>query len=128
MLQNSPYHKYQQTQAATASKPKLLIMLYDGAIRFVKAGIEGILSGDHEKANNNLCKAQAIINELVSSLNFEYPLSKDLVKIYDYFLDCLIKANINKNVVNAQEVLGHLIELREAWVEASKISSSAVGS
>lgn len=38
----SPYQKYQQAQAQTASKPKLLIMLYDGAIRFVKAGIEGI--------------------------------------------------------------------------------------
>lgn len=51
---NSPYQKYQKTQAQTASKPKLLIMLYDGAIRFVQAGIEGIEEKNYELVNKNL--------------------------------------------------------------------------
>lgn len=119
----SPYQKYQQAQAQTASKPKLLIMLYDGAIRFVQAGIEGIEERNYEKANTNLCKAQAIVHELISSLNFDYPISNDLLAIYEYMLRCLIESNIHKNATKAKEVAEHLKELRETWIEASKISS-----
>ncbi|KAF6634854.1 flagellar export chaperone FliS [Paenibacillus sp. EKM208P] len=118
---NTPYQKYRQTQAQTASKPKLLIMLYDGAIRFIRAGIEGIESSDNEKANNNLCKAQAIVHELISALNFDYSLSHDLLRMYEYMLHELIEANVHKIVAPAQEVLEHLIDLREAWLEAMKI-------
>ncbi|MEK4055119.1 flagellar export chaperone FliS [Paenibacillus sp. FSL F4-0087] len=116
----SPYQKYQQTQAQTASKPKLLIMLYDGAIRFVNIGIEGVDEQNIEKANNNFCKAQAIINELIASLNFNYSISTDLLSIYEYMLNRLVEANIKKNKDIAMEVLEHLSELREAWVEVAK--------
>ncbi|MOA26188.1 Flagellar protein FliS [compost metagenome] len=117
---SSPYQKYQQAQAQTASKPKLLIMLYDGAIRFVQAGIEGITEKNYEKANTNLGKAQAIIHELVSSLNFEYPIANDLARIYGYMLHQLIDSNMKKAAAPAEEVLEHLNELREAWIEATK--------
>lgn len=124
---NSQYQKYQQTQAQTASKPKLLIMLYDGAIKFVNAGIEGITNKDYSKANSNLCKAQAIIHELISSLNFDYPQAHELVRIYEYMLEKLIDANIKKNAAPAQEILGYLNELREAWVEAAKAIGGGAG-
>lgn len=123
-LISTPYQKYQQTQAQTASKSKLLIMLYDGAIRFTKAGIESIESRDVEKANNNLCKAQAIVNELISSLDFNYAISSDLVRIYEYLLHLLMQANIKKNVAPASEVVDHLSDLREAWIEASKLAGN----
>ncbi|MBQ4900016.1 flagellar export chaperone FliS [Paenibacillus sp. Marseille-P2973] len=118
----SPYQKYQQAQAQTASKPKLLIMLYEGAIRFTKAGIEGIESRHYDVANNNLCKAQAIIHELISSLNFDYEISGELLRLYEYFLHCLMQSNIQKNASLAKEVLGYLIEMRETWIEASRIA------
>jgi len=121
----SPHQKYQQAQAQTASKPKLLIMLYDGAIRFVKAGIDGITTKNVEVANNNLCKAQAIVHELVSSLNFDYPISNELVRVYEYMLNRLIEANVKKSVEPAEEVLEYLNDLREAWLEASKSSGMA---
>ncbi|MCQ4088816.1 flagellar export chaperone FliS [Saccharibacillus sp. JS10] len=121
----SPHQKYQQAQAQTASKPKLLIMLYDGAIRFVKAGIDGITTKNVEMANNNLCKAQAIVHELVSSLNFDYPISNELVRVYEYMLSRLIEANVKKSVEPAEEVLEYLNDLREAWLEASKSSGVA---
>lgn len=123
----SPYQKYQQAQAQTASKPKLLIMLYDGAIRFVKAGIEGIEEKDYQKANNNLCKAQAIVHELISSLNFDFPIAHELIVIYEYMLHSLIESNIKKNVKLAEEVLVHLADLRETWVEASRMPEAVNG-
>ncbi len=121
----SPYQKYQQAQTQTASKPKLLIMLYDGAIRFVKAGIEGIEERDYEKANNNLCKAQAIVHELISALNFEFAIASDLLMIYEYMLHCLIESNVKKDRTLAEEVLVHLSDLRETWVEASRLPDVA---
>ncbi|MGG4126690.1 flagellar export chaperone FliS [Paenibacillus illinoisensis] len=123
---NSPYQKYQQAQAQTASKPKLLIMLYDGAIRFVKSGIEGIEQRNYEKANNNLCKAQGIVNELISSLDLSYTISNDLIRVYEYMLHLLIESNVHKNVAKAEEVLEYLVDLRETWVQASKSAGGAV--
>lgn len=119
MLAN-PQQKYQQLAVQTASPAKLLLMLYDGAIRFVKQGIAGIESKDWQTANENLIKAQRIVNEFIASLNFEYEISKQLNQIYEYMVRLLIEANMKKNKAAAEEVLEHLNELRDAWAEAAK--------
>lgn len=116
---NSPLQKYQQNQVQT-SPAQLLLMLYDGAIRFVKSGIVAIEETNYEKANMNLCKGQAVIHELIAALNYEYPVAKTLYLVYEYMIHCLIQANLKKNVKPAQETLSYLIELREAWEIASK--------
>jgi flagellar protein FliS len=117
---STPYQKYQQTSVQTASPGQLILMLYDGAIRFVKQGIDAIDKSDIEKANHNLVKAQTIIHELIASLNFQYPISSELVRIYEYMLHRLIEANVKKNKEPASEVLSYLIELKEAWLQASR--------
>lgn len=119
----SPYDKYKQTQTQTANSTKLLLMLYDGAIRFLKQGIEGIENMEIEKANNNLIKTQAIINELIASLNYDFPIADDLLKIYEYMLHQLIQANIRKDKTYAVEVFNYLVELKEVWIEASRVAS-----
>lgn len=119
----SPYAKYQQTSVQTASPGQLIIMLYDGAIRFLKQGIAGIEERDITKANNALIRAQNIINELTASLNMDIPISRNLLEIYDYMVRRLIEANMKKDVKPAQEVLSHLQELRSAWVQIIKPGS-----
>jgi len=116
----SPHLKYQQQSVQTASPSQLVIMLYDGAIRFLKLGIAGIEEKDYAKANTNLQKVQNIVCELMASLDHQYPIAKDLEAIYHYLLRLLIQANIHKEVKPAQEVLNHLSELRDAWVQAAK--------
>ncbi|MBA2942402.1 flagellar export chaperone FliS [Paenibacillus sp. CGMCC 1.16610] len=120
----SQLQKYQQTSVQTATGPQLVIMLYDGAIRFTKMAIDGIEQMDVEKAHKGLLKAQAVINELIASLNFDYVLSKDLSRIYEFMLYQLIQANLKKNSTSAKIVLDHLLDLKEAWVQAAKIVSS----
>lgn len=122
---NSPYQKYQQASVQTASPGQLIIMLYDGAIRFIRQSIEGIENRKYEQANNNLIKAQAIIHELVASLNFDYPISKDLVRIYEYMLHQLIQSNVKKDTKPALEVMKHLEDLKESWQQVIKPSSAA---
>jgi len=119
-LITSPHQRYQQTQLHTASPAQLLLMLYDGAIRFVRRGISGIEEGNIEKTNTNLCKAQAVIHELTAALNFDYPIAKNLSQVYEYMIHQLINANMKKNKKPADEVLSYLLDLREAWDTASK--------
>ncbi|MEK3883891.1 flagellar export chaperone FliS [Paenibacillus sp. PL2-23] len=122
-MMKSPYQIYQQSSVQTASGGQLIIMLYEGAIRFAKAGIEGIQVNNYEKANHNLKKAQAIIHELIASLNHGYDISKNLVRIYEYLLHLLIKANVNKSVSPIEEAISHLLELKEAWKQVVKGST-----
>ncbi|WP_139996966.1 flagellar export chaperone FliS [Paenibacillus paridis] len=117
---NSPYQIYQQSSVQTANGGQLIIMLYEGAIRFTKAGIEGIQTRNYEKANTSLKKAQAIIHELIAALNYDYEISKDLLQIYEYLLYQLIESNMKKNEVMAHDVVAHLVELRDVWKQVIK--------
>lgn len=119
-MNSSPYQKYQQNHIQTASPGQLLLMLYDGAIRFVRLGIDGIQKQDTSKTNVNLQKAQSIINEFIASLDMNIEISKQLYQLYEYMNYSLIQANIKKDDQKAEEVLGHLIELREAFVQANR--------
>lgn len=116
----SPYQIYQQSSVQTAGGGQLIIMLYEGAIRFTKAGAEGIQTRNYEKANTNLKKAQAIIHELIAALNYDYEISKSLLNLYEYMLHQLIDANVKKNVRMAEEVVAHLTDLRDVWKQVVK--------
>lgn len=119
MYSSSPYQKYQQNTVQTASPAQLLLKLYDGAIRFVRLGIEGIQQKDIEKTSLNLNKAQSIINEFIASLDNSMEISKQLYALYEYMNYQLIQANIKKDQVMAEEVLGYLVELRTTWAQAN---------
>ncbi|SKA86305.1 flagellar protein FliS [Caloramator quimbayensis] len=114
---------YQQSSVNTASKEKLLLMLYDGLVKFIKQGINGIEEKDINKTNTNFIKAQNIILEFMSTLNMEAggEISKSLMALYDYMHRRLIEANIKKDIDIAKEVLGFAEELKETFEEAYKM-------
>lgn len=122
----SPYEKYRQSAVQT-NPSQLLIMLFDGAIRFVRAGMVGIEERDYEKTNLNLGKAQNIMSELMVTLDFSYEVSNGLLKIYEYINYLLIQANIKKNQEHAKEALGYLVDLRETWATAGKMTAQHGG-
>lgn len=121
----SPYQKYQQSSVQTASPAQLILMLYDGAIRFTKQGIEGVETKNFQKANYNFLRAQEVVNELIASLNHDYPIAANLMQIYDYFQRKLMEANVRKSIMPALEVVRLLGELKEAWTEIIKPGSAA---
>lgn len=116
-------NKYLESAVQTASPAQLLIMLYDGAIRFSRAAIEAIQKQKHEEAHNNLLRAQDIISEFVITLDRSAPMAEELLQLYEYFIHRLREANTKKQPEPIQEVLGHLVELKETWVQAAKLSS-----
>ncbi len=119
MLAN-PYQKYQQNQIDTASPGKLLIMLYDGALKFIKAAREGIADEDIEKANNNIIKVQDIVTELMTFLDMEKggDISANLYNLYEYMSSRLVEANIKKDEEILTEVEGLLKDMKGTWQEA----------
>lgn len=119
----SPYDKYRQSSVQTSNPAQLVIMLYDGAIRFVKTAIDGLTHKDNEKTSLNLGKAQTIISELMSTLDRSYDVSKNLYSLYEYTNYLLVEANIRKDIAKAEEAVGYLTDLRETWLQASKIAA-----
>lgn len=120
----SPYDKYRQTSVQTSNPAKLVIMLYDGAIRFVNTAINALQQSDIEQSNLNLGKAQAIVSELMSTLDRSYDISQNLYSLYEYTNFLLVEANIKRDVTKAEEAVSYLSELRETWLEASKLAAS----
>jgi flagellar protein FliS len=114
-------NKYLETAVQTATPAQLLLMLYDGAIRFCRMGIAAIKEKKYDAANENLCKVQDIVREFAITLDRSSPVADGLLRLYDYFIFRLIEANRLKAPEPAEEVLGYLIELKETWMEAARI-------
>lgn len=112
---SNAYAIYQENNVLTASKGKLLLMLYDGAIKFLRFAKVSIDEKNIENTNKYLCKTQDIISELMVTLDMKYDISKSLFSLYDYMKYRLVEANINKDKEMIDEVLNMLTELRETW-------------
>jgi flagellar protein FliS len=112
--------QYKQNAVTTASPAELTLMLYKGAVRFVNIAKQAIIKGDIEEANRSNLRAQDIVKELMSTLDTRYPISDNLMALYDYLLRRLIQANIEKNVEILDEVKGYLEEFVITWTEAMK--------
>lgn len=122
----SPYEKYRQSSVQTSTPAQLVIMLYDGAIRFVRTALDGLNKQDYEKTSLNLGKAQTIVSELMSTLDHSYDVSKNLYSLYEYTNYLLVQANISKSPEKAQEAMGYLTDLRETWIQASKLTANQI--
>lgn len=118
------YNQYQSTQVTTASREQILIMLYDGAIRFVRQAQEGLAGGDRARKIEGIQKAMAIVTEFRNTLDHEVggEISANLDALYDYMLRELVKANAKSDPKPLQVVEGLLCDLRETWAQAIEIA------
>jgi flagellar protein FliS len=119
MIQQSQRDKYRENSLKTATPAQLLIMLYEGAIRFCKISIEAINKQDLETAHRNLIKVQDIISEFIITLDKKAPMADALLRLYDYFIFRLTEANVKKDIAPIEEVLAHLVELKQTWIQAA---------
>jgi flagellar protein FliS len=121
MNPKNPWQSYRQVATRTASPGQLILMLYDGAIRFLEQAKAGFQLEDpvefNTTINNNILRAQDIIRELDYSLNAEQggDLAVELHRLYDYFDRVLLEANLRKDVQGINEVIQRITVLRDAW-------------
>lgn len=122
MSYNNAALAYQNNKIMTATPAELTLMLYDGAIKFCNIAISAIEANDVQKANINIIKAEKIITEFRSSLDFKYSVAKDFDNVYSYIYDRLVEANIKKDKEILEEAVIHLREMRDTWREVIRLN------
>ncbi|MGI9862412.1 flagellar export chaperone FliS [Moorella naiadis] len=122
MLVNNPYQAYQENQVQTLSQEKLVLMLYDGALRFCRQGLAAVEEKDYAAVSKNLGRAEDILSELMVTLNREVgDIAENLFKLYEFMYRHLVQANVKKSANMINEVIDLLRQLRDTWEEATKV-------
>ena len=123
-MQNAnPWQSYRQVATLTATPGQLVLMLYDGAIRFLEQARVGFTYDDplefNQTINNSIIKAQAIINELNQYLDMKNggDCASNFRRLYDYLDRRLQESNQRKEEAGILEVIRRLTVLRNAWAE-----------
>jgi flagellar protein FliS len=121
MTRLDPWSSYRQVATQTASPGQLVLMLYDGAIRFLERALSGFDLDDpaesNQTINNNILRTQQILDELSASLNLPEggELAATLRSLYEYLHRRLQDANVRKQSEGIREAITRLSELRDAW-------------
>ncbi len=114
---------YRAVAIRTATPGQLILMLFDGALRFIGAAEQGFKEENVVKRNelvhNNIVRALNIIRELQNSLNMEAggEFASQMYGLYDFMSTQLQTANLEKKVEPLQLVYRLLGEIRDAWSE-----------
>lgn len=127
------YSAYQKTNVSTASQGRLIVLLYEGAIKNLTTALT--LFGDDGKIQPSnienfgtlIQKSQAIITELQVSLNMDQggDIAKNLMSLYIFFNEELVKASIGMDKAKITSVLNMLKDLAESWKKISNSTANA---
>jgi flagellar protein FliS len=113
--------RYGAVKVTTASPAHVLVMLYDGLIRFLRDAQTAMTAKQRGKAGERLSKANAILSHLLSSLDVEKApvLCARLQAVYLFCMDTILKANLAQDPAKLDEAIRVLTPLRDAWVTAA---------
>lgn len=121
------YKKYKEQSILTLSPNELVTLLFDEIIKNINKAIFCINSKKTNDAHNNIIKAENIFLYLIDNLDMKFPISKELLKLYDYIYNRLIQANVKKDTEILEEILDMASELKSTWAQADKMSRTYSG-
>jgi flagellar secretion chaperone FliS len=113
---------YRQNAVLSATPEQLVVMLYDGAQRFLRQAKEAMGEGNIQRAHNVLRRAELIVAHLDGTLDHDkgQPVAASLHSIYVFCLAHLNRARMEQDPAKLDEVGNLLGELREAWAEIAR--------
>lgn len=116
----SAYQKYKETSVQSASREKLLLMLYEGCIRFMKQALLAIDKKDIAGRGMNIGRAYDIVNELNNTLNHDAApeIASNLEQLYMFVTEQLTKSNATGQRKPLEDGLKIMEMLYTGWVEA----------
>ncbi len=121
---SNPLHAYRETRVMTASQGRLVVMLYDEAIKQIDVASSCLDQNSKQLdiVHNAIVRAQEVVTELMVSLDFEQggDIARNLFNLYIYFHNQLMEANVSKDIKPLREVRDFLATLRDAWVAIAK--------
>ena len=109
---------YRESSILTATPDRLVVMLYDGAGRFLAQAAAAMRERQISRANGRLQKAEAIIEELLATLDMSAgQVAERLQALYVYSRRRLVEARLEQDPERVEEIAALLGELRAAWAE-----------
>ncbi len=123
---NKGAQAYRQNAVIGASPVQLVIMLYDGALRFMEEGKIAMSIKDHETKNFKLQRAQKIVMELISTLDIRNggEIATNLLSLYTFTINEIVEGNIYDKPERIDNALKTMTELRDSWVELERTSKT----
>jgi flagellar protein FliS len=119
MPASSKLNTYTTVDVETASQGKLVVMLFNGAIKRAEEAKRQLEKRKLESVHNNLIRSQEIVAELRSSLDMRHgEVAKNLDRLYEYFQHLLITANVKKTEAPIVECIQLMTDMRDTWQEA----------
>ena len=117
----APTAAYKQQSCLTATPGQLVVMLYDGCLRFLQQGALAMRDGNLAEAGTRLTRAEAIIDELLSTLDMEQggQIASRLQGIYVFCVRHLMEARLERDAGKIDKVGELLSELRDSWVHVA---------
>ncbi len=109
--------QYRQTQVTTVDKGRLIVLLYEGAVKFLRESVRAQAEGDIPAKANFINRALDIISELSQSLNMQDggDIAFNLKRIYQFWTDHLLRAKITRDTKAMDDVIEMMSSLIEAW-------------
>jgi flagellar protein FliS len=109
--------QYRQTQVTTVDKGRLIVLLYEGAVKFLREAVKAQEEGDIPAKSGFINRALDIIGELSQSLNMQDggDIALNLKRIYQFWTDHLLRAKIVRDSQAMDDVIGMMVSLIEAW-------------
>ena len=120
-------NQYKNSQILNASPEQILIMLYDGAIRFCREAQVALKENDLRRQADKISRAMAIVTEFSNTLDREVggEIAENLDALYAFMNRELVRANLEKDPAALQSVEGLLSDLRGTWAEAIALNRQA---
>ncbi len=108
---------YRDTAVSTQSRGRLIVLLYEGAIKFMNLAIKEMEAGNFEEKGCYISRAQDIINELNAVLDMESggEMAMNLRRLYAFMVRCLAEANSKRDPQMIREMITLMEELNQGW-------------
>jgi flagellar secretion chaperone FliS len=120
---------YYQTQIQSQSPLELVVMLYDGALRFLQMAADGTRRNDLVAKREGMSRSMAILAELQNTLNLQEggEVAQSLDHLYTYITSRLLDANVRKDPAPVDEAIRLLRPLRDAWAQIAATPGAQQG-
>lgn len=117
-MQNAIQQQYLKVQVETASPGELTLMLYQGMVKSLLLAKSQYAQQQYEAMNESLHKVRSILNELIITLNMDYPIAQDLRRLYEFYNGYIAEFMIKRKGPMLDDVLDFARGLAETWKQA----------
>lgn len=124
MMNNYGYQQYKQQSINTMTNGEMLILLYDEAVKRLTRAEIALKSKDFSLFDASIERTKEIVIYLMDTLDRQYTISAELLRLYDFFMYELSRLSAGRNPKVIEEIKPMFIELRNTFKEADKLAAS----